>query len=271
MNPGGPGWNDPPKLSYEIHAHTTSRKNLLTKRVGLQDLKIPLGSDIKNKNVASSDPSLPPCNPVVDERGKKGISDLLSKESLPPGGCEGASSPPSRPTQSAAPLGFDQIVLENSNERISEKFLDPTNIYSVSPSLSIPTVLNPLGHPPDSNDKEVVQINQKEDVNDQDDIDADNLDVIRELKLIIERCEAAKIFSKPVGGNILKKIEILERKLNDLPIEVRSRMISLTKFLMMKKYDKAWDVHVSLMCDYSSVVIQWMVGVKRLISEAKKL
>ena len=41
MTPGGQGWNDPPSLSYETHSQTTSRRNLLTKRIGLPDLKLP--------------------------------------------------------------------------------------------------------------------------------------------------------------------------------------------------------------------------------------
>ena len=33
MKPGGTGWNDPPKLSHQVHTETKSRKNLLNKRV----------------------------------------------------------------------------------------------------------------------------------------------------------------------------------------------------------------------------------------------
>ena len=33
MQPGGPGWNDPPKLSHQVHSETKTRRNLLNQRV----------------------------------------------------------------------------------------------------------------------------------------------------------------------------------------------------------------------------------------------
>ena len=37
MKPGGPGWNDPPQLSHQVHSETKTRRNFLNKRVAYLD------------------------------------------------------------------------------------------------------------------------------------------------------------------------------------------------------------------------------------------
>jgi len=55
MQPGGPGWNDPPKLSFKVHDETKCRRNLLNKRVAY------LGHHAVAE--AGSKPHLDPCLP----------------------------------------------------------------------------------------------------------------------------------------------------------------------------------------------------------------
>lgn len=55
MEAGGPGWNDPPNLSYSTKSQT--RRNMLTKRVGATDLNVsPAKSDCAP--ISSLDPGI---------------------------------------------------------------------------------------------------------------------------------------------------------------------------------------------------------------------
>ncbi|XP_054610508.1 steroid receptor RNA activator 1 [Dunckerocampus dactyliophorus] len=52
---------------------------------------------------------------------------------------------------------------------------------------------------------------------------------------------------------------------------VRRRMRTLSQELQAGRWDQADEIHRSLMVDHVTEVSQWMVGVKRLIAETRKL
>ncbi|CAJ1063193.1 steroid receptor RNA activator 1 [Xyrichtys novacula] len=56
-----------------------------------------------------------------------------------------------------------------------------------------------------------------------------------------------------------------------LSLSVRRRMDNLSQELQVGHWDSADDIHRSLMVDHVTEVSQWMVGVKRLIAETRKL
>nr|CAB3266553.1 steroid receptor RNA activator 1-like [Phallusia mammillata] len=76
MQPGGPGWNDPPKLNYQVYSETKTRRNVLNKRVAY------LGNETttaKNTESIGLDASKPPptCNflQVADNKEETKTSD----------------------------------------------------------------------------------------------------------------------------------------------------------------------------------------------------
>ena len=249
MNPGGPGWNDPPSLSYETHSQTTGRRNLLTKRVGLPDLKMPSAKssletqNTENKTLTQLDGSLLPpqiSGPPPDDTKLQKSSELTNKTKIANQNEE----------SNTMPTMFNPISSEN---------------LATNPT---PAIFSPIEGAETTNE-ELKKSEEMENV----DLETMDIDVVTELKNIVEKCEKENIFSKHVGLTILKKIDIFEKQLNDnkLPNIVKEKMDLLTKYVMLKKYSEAWDIHVALMCDHSSSVMQWMVGIKKLVSEAKKL
>ncbi|XP_061659503.1 steroid receptor RNA activator 1 isoform X2 [Syngnathoides biaculeatus] len=56
-----------------------------------------------------------------------------------------------------------------------------------------------------------------------------------------------------------------------LSLAVRKRMSALSREMQAGRWDQADEIHRSLMVDHVTEVSQWMVGVKRLIAETRKL
>lgn len=257
ITPGGPGWNDPPSLSYETHTQTTSRRNLLTKRVGLPSLTVPN-------------------EPTVSQPHDKGFLPPTATKDLPP--------PPKMKTQventspASSPPKTSEKKVESLNPAATntvEKFLTPFGGENKAASHGLKnegvTIFNPSEV--ENKEGETDKVTKVEDELNRCDIESLNVDVIPDLKKLAERCHDNEIISTSVKNTIFKKIAILEKQINDkkLPDPVLKKVETLTKFLILEKYDKAWDIHLALVCDHSSSVMQWMAGVKKLITEAKKL
>lgn len=262
MTPGGPGWNDPPSLSYETHTQTTSRRNLLTKRVGLPSLTLP---------------------------SESAVSSYLNKDSPPPTEKKQLLPPPKMKFKTT--LQTEDVSIPSDRPRATEKslvFLNPATISTDGESLAEPssgeeqavshmsaaegvTILNPSGKM--DKDGETDCVKKAEDDLKECDIESVNVDIATDLKNLAEYCYRHKVITDQVKITVIKKIAILEKQINEnkLPDPVLKKVETLTKFLVLKKYDNAWDVHLSLVCDHSSSVMQWIVGVKKLISEAKNL
>ncbi|XP_073505612.1 steroid receptor RNA activator 1 [Phyllobates terribilis] len=96
-------------------------------------------------------------------------------------------------------------------------------------------------------------------------------DILTPLNQTLEDCKDSV---KPqVLTEIRRRLTVLEEMWNSgkLSISVRKRMSLLVKELKSKNWDSADDIHRSLMVDHVNEVSQWMVGVKRLIAEARNL
>ncbi|XP_051250808.1 steroid receptor RNA activator 1 [Dicentrarchus labrax] len=76
-----------------------------------------------------------------------------------------------------------------------------------------------------------------------------------------------------VCNDVAKRLHLLEDSWRSgrLSLPVRRRMDSLSLELQTGHWDSADEIHRSLMVDHVTEVSQWMVGVKRLIAETRKL
>ncbi|XP_060911792.1 steroid receptor RNA activator 1 [Labrus mixtus] len=76
-----------------------------------------------------------------------------------------------------------------------------------------------------------------------------------------------------VCNDVAKRLRVLEDSWRSgrLSLPVRRRMDCLSLELQSARWDSADDIHRSLMVDHVTEVSQWMVGVKRLIAEIRKL
>ncbi|XP_029303149.1 steroid receptor RNA activator 1 [Cottoperca gobio] len=76
-----------------------------------------------------------------------------------------------------------------------------------------------------------------------------------------------------VCSDMAKRLRLLEDswRAGRLSLSVRRRMDTLTLELQSGHWDSADEIHRSLMVDHVTEVSQWIVGVKRLIAETRKL
>lgn len=261
MTPGGPGWNDPPSLSYETHTQTTSRRNLLTKRVGLPNLTVP------NEPVVASPvnkDALPPsCKKDLPPPPKLKPESTIQNESTSP------SADQSKATENT--VKFLNPATDNTNEKSLASSSGEDQAVSQMPTVEGVTIFDPSGRM--DKDDEAEQVKKAEDDAKQCDIESVNVDIVVELKKLAECCHDNEIITAQVKNAIIKKVAILEKQINESKLSdpVLKKVEAMTKFLVLKKYDSAWDTHLALVCDHSSSVMQWMAGVRKLISEAKNL
>ncbi|XP_063058694.1 steroid receptor RNA activator 1 [Engraulis encrasicolus] len=82
-----------------------------------------------------------------------------------------------------------------------------------------------------------------------------------------------KTVRKQVCDDVDKRLKVFEEmwKSGKLSSPVKKRMNLLVQEMKSSKWDAADDIHRSLMVDHVTEVSQWMVGVKRLIAEARNL
>ncbi|CAN2387398.1 Steroid receptor RNA activator 1 [Pristimantis euphronides] len=105
----------------------------------------------------------------------------------------------------------------------------------------------------------------------EDEVPTDVKDILTPLK---EALEASKDSMKTqIFSDIGRRLTVLEEMWTSekLSLSVQKRMSCLVKELKNKNWDSADEIHRSLMVDHVSEVSQWMVGVKRLIAEARNL
>uniref|UniRef100_A0A8C6RDA3 Steroid receptor RNA activator 1 n=2 Tax=Nannospalax galili TaxID=1026970 RepID=A0A8C6RDA3_NANGA len=96
-------------------------------------------------------------------------------------------------------------------------------------------------------------------------------DVLRPLEQALEDCRGHT--KKQVCDDISRRLALLQEQWagGKLSVPVKKRMALLVQELSQHQWDKADDIHRSLMVDHVTEVSQWMVGVKRLIAEKKSL
>ncbi|XP_026166135.1 steroid receptor RNA activator 1 [Mastacembelus armatus] len=76
-----------------------------------------------------------------------------------------------------------------------------------------------------------------------------------------------------VCNDVEKRLRLLEDSWRSgrLSLPVRRRMDTMVQELQAGHWDSADEIHRSLMVDHVTEVSQWMVGIKRLIAETRKL
>ncbi|XP_055082629.1 steroid receptor RNA activator 1 [Periophthalmus magnuspinnatus] len=96
-------------------------------------------------------------------------------------------------------------------------------------------------------------------------------EVMSVLNAALEACHGTT--SVQVCADVGKRLQLLETSWSRgrLSSTVKRRMKRLTTDLRSGLWDSADEAHRSLMVDHVTEVSQWMVGVKRLIAETRKL
>lgn len=96
-------------------------------------------------------------------------------------------------------------------------------------------------------------------------------DVLADLNWALAACRHT--VRKQVCDDVEKRVRLFEDmwRSGKLSLPVRRRMNTLARELRQSHWDSADDAHRSLMVDHVTEVGQWMVGVKRLIAETRKL
>uniref|UniRef100_A0A3B4B198 SRA1/Sec31 domain-containing protein n=1 Tax=Periophthalmus magnuspinnatus TaxID=409849 RepID=A0A3B4B198_9GOBI len=96
-------------------------------------------------------------------------------------------------------------------------------------------------------------------------------EVMSVLNAALEACHGTT--SVQVCADVGKRLQLLETSWSRgrLSSTVKRRMKRLTTDLRSGLWDAADEAHRSLMVDHVTEVSQWMVGVKRLIAETRKL
>ncbi|XP_071362221.1 steroid receptor RNA activator 1 [Trachinotus anak] len=93
--------------------------------------------------------------------------------------------------------------------------------------------------------------------------------------LVLDQALAAcrQTVKDQVCNDVAKRLRLLEESWRSgrLSLPVRRRMDTLAQELQLGHWDAADEIHRSLMVDHVTEVSQWMVGVKRLIAETRKL
>ncbi|XP_035481759.1 steroid receptor RNA activator 1 isoform X1 [Scophthalmus maximus] len=98
---------------------------------------------------------------------------------------------------------------------------------------------------------------------------------VQAVVLVLKRALAAcrRTVRDQVCNDVEKRLRLLEDgwRSGRLSLPVRRRMDALAQELQACHWDTADEIHRSLMVDHVTEVSQWMVGVKRLISETRNL
>ncbi|XP_018517450.1 steroid receptor RNA activator 1 [Lates calcarifer] len=178
-------------------------------------------------------------------RGPRGPQNLLNKRAAPP--ASGAGAPPHMP-----PL---------------------SNPLAPPPSGIAPPPLNPARPPPGCTPPPPSgpMRSQKEADSSQSESEPD----VEVVVLVLNRALAAcrQTVKDQVCNDMAKRLRLLEDSWRSgrLSLPVRRRMDTLAQELQSGHWDVADEIHRSLMVDHVTEVSQWMVGVKRLIAETRKL
>lgn len=155
----------------------------------------------------------------------------------------------------------------------------PTVPPAQSPPSSTPPMMPPplptsnLGPPPLGQVGSPLRIDNSKQCSSQaeEEVPVDVKDILTPLNQTLEACKDA--IKTQVFTDIGRRMTVLEEMWSSgkLSLSVRKRMSLLVKELESQNWDSADDIHRSLMVDHVNEVSQWMVGIKRLIAEARNL
>ncbi|XP_077984891.1 steroid receptor RNA activator 1-like isoform X2 [Glandiceps talaboti] len=96
-------------------------------------------------------------------------------------------------------------------------------------------------------------------------------DCLTKFRKVLTRC--TEFIPVKVSEDINRKLTILSEMWDKdkLSSPVQRKTTELATALSKCECQKAYEIHISLMVDHVSEVNQWMVGIKRLIQEARRL
>ncbi|KAM8741450.1 steroid receptor RNA activator 1 [Acanthopagrus schlegelii] len=153
--------------------------------------------------------------------------------------------------------------------------LTPPSANPLAPPPSGPPPLHPARPPPGSMVMPPPPLgpgrSQKEADSSQSESEPDVDGVMSVLSQALAACRQA--VKDQVCNDVAKRLHLLEDSWRSgrLSLSVRRRMTALSLDLQAGRWDSADEIHRSLMVDHVTEVSQWMVGVKRLIAETRKL
>lgn len=175
-----------------------------------------------------------------------GHRNLLSRRAPPAGSGTPQMIPPSS-------------TLPPSRSSLAPPPLCPDSLPSIGSTVATPQASGPVRAQSDS-----VQLEPEPDVE----------EVMSVLNDALEACrQNPKHTSPQVCSDVAKRLTLFETSWRScrLSLVVRRQMKKLSSDLKSGLWDAADETHCSLMVDYVTEVSQWMVGVKRLIAETRKL
>lgn len=168
-------------------------------------------------------------------------------------------------TRRAPPAGSSTppMTLPSSTLTPPRSTVAPPSFSPVRPPIGSP-VTTPPASDPNRAESDSVQSEPEPDVE----------EVMSVLNAALEACrQNSKHTSAQVCSDVAKRLTLLENtwRSGRLSLVVRRRMKKLNSDLRSGLWDAADETHRSLMVDHVTEVSQWMVGVKRLIAETRKL
>ncbi|XP_067422979.1 steroid receptor RNA activator 1 isoform X2 [Emydura macquarii macquarii] len=155
----------------------------------------------------------------------------------------------------------------------------PTPTNSAPPAVPATLLPKPVGppplalHSPEAGCSDAVRpdaAKQAADLAEEEcDVNVDN--VLAPLNEALGMCRNAR--QKQMCDDIGRRLAVFQEMWlqGKLSAPVRKRMNILVQELQRQHWDLADEIHRSLMVDHVSEVSQWMVGIKRLIAEARNL
>ena len=131
MQPGGPGWNDPPKLSHKVHTETKVRRNALNKRVAYLDAQ--KCTNEVGKVALTAD--MPP--PINGSFGSDPVVNVLKQITSPTPKLHLFIPNTSHESQSSASNNATVNEVNDSNLTVAEIDIDLENLDVVSELLNL--------------------------------------------------------------------------------------------------------------------------------------
>ncbi|XP_019621589.1 PREDICTED: steroid receptor RNA activator 1-like [Branchiostoma belcheri] len=261
--PGNPdrGWNDPPMFMYDAQnkAQESPRRALPTKRVAF-----PQGAPPQPANAPIAPPAIPPTGEVPIRAPPK-----LSTS--PPDSI--LFTPPDGTVPSGSPTG--PVLMPP----VTDTALPPPP--SLGPTLPVvvngPLLFNPnspqvLGTSSDSAktapDKAEEMIKERASHDDKD-LCRRSVESLRNTLHAVSDLGVEQRVCDEVGRKLMMLENMWTAGKLSRPVQVYTDVLATA--LSDRDCDLAHDMHLKLMLDHVSEVRQWMVGVKRLIQEARNL
>lgn len=181
------------------------------------------------------------------QRARGPQKNLLNKRAAPPAGAE---APPMAPPSS-------------NNLALPPRGVAPPPVHTAHPPSGCVATPPPRLEP--------MRRSQREADGSQSEREPDVEHVVMVLNRALVACR--QTVKGQVCSDVAKRLCLLEDSWRSgrLSLPVRRRMDTLSLELQSGHWDSADEIHRSLMVDHVTEVSQWMVGVKRLIAETRKL